>query len=53
MMTYGIPFKKYPWKKRQQQWEEDESTIESSQVNRELKNLFDFDDLCRVNSTPV
>jgi len=33
--------------------EEDESTIENSQVNNELKNLFDFEDLCGINNTPV
>ncbi len=51
MMKYMITFLKYAHKKGH--WEEDDSTIESSQVSHEFKNLFDFDDLCKVKNTPV
>jgi hypothetical protein len=46
--------KKYACKKRQRRREEDESTIESNpRISKPLKNLFDFDDLCEVDHTPV
>jgi len=38
---------------QERQWDDEESNIESSKVNQELKNLFDFDDLCGVKNTPV
>jgi len=41
-------------KRRQRRQEEDDSTLESNpKPNTELKNLFDFDDLCQVKRTPV
>jgi len=42
-MIYMITFLKIACKKGQQ--DNDESTVESSKVDQELKNLFDFDDL--------
>jgi len=50
-MKYGITLKINMHTRNDR--EEDESTIECSQVNYELKNLFDFDDLCKVRNTPV
>jgi len=35
-------------------WQDiDESTIESSKVDKELNKIFDFDDLFGVTNTPV